>query len=93
MIPNISKNPESSLGKFFYFISNVQWMKGGCLWTNFIKDYVGDDVNNDISNDATYVICDKEFFPLGFLQKLLFHFILFFKFTVMATCNASLNNQ
>jgi hypothetical protein len=45
----------------------------------FIHEYVGDDVNNDISNDATNVICDKEFFPLGFLQKLLFHIIFYFQ--------------
>jgi hypothetical protein len=63
------------LGNFFYFISNVQWMKGGCLWMKFIHDYV----NNDISNDAIDVICDKEFFPLGFLQKLLFHIIFYFQ--------------
>jgi hypothetical protein len=68
-------------------------MKGGSLWMNFIHDYVGDHVNNDISNDATDVICDKEFFPLSFQQKLLFHIFFIFKFTVMATCNALLNNQ
>ncbi len=67
------------MGNFFNFISNAQWMKGGCLWMNFIHEYVGDDVNNDINNDATNVICDKEFFPLGFLQKLLFHIFYYFQ--------------
>jgi len=46
---------------------------------NFIHDYVDDDINNDISNDAMDVICDKEFFPLCFLQKLLFLIIFYFQ--------------
>jgi hypothetical protein len=54
-------------------------MKGGCLWMKFIHDYVGDDVSNDISNDATDAICDKEFFPSGFLQKLLFQIFIYFQ--------------